>query len=45
MNKLACQDSLDQKHSEAVKYLFGLIGFSFYAFIPYFVQIIIMAKI
>lgn len=45
LNSIQCESALDDYHVKAVKFLFGLIGFAFYTFVPYFVQIALMAKI
>ena len=36
---------MDDYHYKAVKILLGMIGFAFYAFIPYFVQFTLMSKL
>lgn len=36
---------LDDKYNEIMKYILGYIGFSFYVFIPNFVQFLLMTKI
>lgn len=45
INIAKCEALLDDYHYKAVKLLLGMIGFAFYAFIPYFIQFTLMTKI
>jgi ABC-type multidrug transport system fused ATPase/permease subunit len=40
-----CVAGLDSYHNDSVRYMAGLIGFSFYSLVPFFFQFFLMAKI
>lgn len=40
-----CEELLDPYFRKSVKYLFWIIGFAFYAFITYYIQMYVMTKI